>query len=113
MRKTLVQITRIAVAGVLLMSLNGCYGDIKDYCEVKIKCLGGNENDEEACVEQYKTEKRVSKEYDCKDEWKDQMECMADQVECDETFNVPTGEEDCVTEITKWQECIQRGSELL
>ena len=77
MNTVLMRITWGILVAAMMVGVTGCMGDIKDYCEVSIKCAGGNENDEEACIERYKAEKKWAGEYGCRKEWKDAMECIA------------------------------------
>ncbi|MCP4679024.1 MAG: hypothetical protein GY854_26740 [Deltaproteobacteria bacterium] len=68
---------------VLGAGLAGCHrAQMRDYCEGERKCEGGNDADEKACVEYMKGERAAAKEYDCKSEYDDVLECWADKSSC-------------------------------
>ena len=93
-------------------ALTGCYGDIKDYCEKEAACEGGNENDEKACVEEMKGMRDAAKEYDCKDQFDEAMECEVDNGYCDSQDNYFTSGDACNAEEDKYYACLVANSNL-
>jgi hypothetical protein len=87
-RKTMKNIFPKATALVLVsltaLWFSGCYKDIRDYCEEMVDCEGGNDEDEKACVEELKGERKAAREYDCRDEFDDMLECFVDHGDCED-----------------------------
>jgi hypothetical protein len=98
------------IAMAMALGTIGCYSDIRDYCEQQTKCEGGNDNDEDACVEQMKGEKKAAKEYGCRKEYNDYMECAAENNSCEEEFFME--DEKCFSKEEKLWECVEKESEL-
>ena len=102
--------TTWGAAVVVVWMISGCYGDIRDYCETTTSCLGGNANDEDACVETQKGMRKMAKAYDCKDQFDKAMECYADEVACEEGQIVMESEK-CLDLAEKYLACEDKNSD--
>jgi hypothetical protein len=91
----------LAAAGV------GCssYGDI---CDQTIQCIGGNDEDIDACVQQYEGNEDVASAYDCSDPFDKYIECVNDKIDCDDGKL----DFDCGDEAESLQECISAASDI-
>jgi len=99
----------LALAGLLVSALlAGCYGDIREFCEGWSDCYGGNDEDEKACVEYHKGERKAAAKYDCKDEFDKYFECAASKYKCDDDYWTDEGK--CNKQAINYYECIDKAS---
>ena len=104
----------LLMMAALVFVASGCNMDIRDYCEAKMNCIGGNEADEDACVEQYDGEEDAADEYDCEDQFDYMMECLANKSECVESeygdYSYFTDNGECEEKQGNYYECIRDAS---
>ena len=102
----------IGIVWVLaMMVMGGCKKDIRDFCEKEINCIGGNSNDEGACVDHLWAQRKAAKEYDCRKPWDNMMECQVENSRCESGYLDDNG--DCVEKSEKLSSCIAKSSALL
>ncbi len=93
-----------------MFAFTGCGGSVGDYCEQWAKCEGGNDLDEDACVEKRTGEASVADVYDCGDEWDARMDCLAENSTCDSEKDKLESGDACDSEKDKLDACIDAGS---
>lgn len=71
------------VPTAILFAAMGCSPDISSYCKDVSDCYNGNEYDEDACVTDMKTERKVADIYGCKTQFEDEISCWADNGRCE------------------------------
>jgi hypothetical protein len=89
---------RGAAALMLLGGLAACGPTGSDYCEDRRECMGGNEQDEEACNAYFDYVAELADVQGCADEFDEYFECFFDTAKCltDDTGDDCASTDDCV-----------------
>ena len=74
--------TLILVGVAALLGAVGCGNDIKDYCDKKVSCEGGNDKDKSACTDLYENEEDRAEDYDCGDSFSKFKDCIVSNSSC-------------------------------
>ncbi|HMY60026.1 MAG TPA: hypothetical protein PKL17_16925 [Pseudomonadota bacterium] len=61
----------------------GCSGTEKSICDKGRQCLGGNDADYNACVQNYIYEGKIASDYKCSDAWSNYLTCLDSTSTCD------------------------------
>ncbi len=61
----------------------GCSGTEKSICDRGRQCLGGNDFDFNACVQNYIYEGKIASDYKCADAWNLYLTCIDTTTTCD------------------------------
>ena len=67
---------------VVLFAANGCGEGYPSYCDNKMKCEGGNDNDKSACVDQLEGNEETAEDYNCGDQYDALFTCQSDGASC-------------------------------
>jgi hypothetical protein len=97
-----------------------CNGDVKDYCEKMIECEGGNDADQDACVEGIDGAQEVAAAYDCADQFDAMFQCEMESSSCQDNGNGgknftstdSAGNDPCDDEEAAYGTCVQAASNL-
>ena len=80
--RTLTKPVCAAALSALLTGVVGCSPEISDYCANKVACERGNEYDEDACIEELKSDEDVADVYGCKSAHEGLIQCLNDFSVC-------------------------------
>lgn len=90
----------------------GCGPTAGDYCEDQMACAGGNEEDQDACVEMVDLSDEYADIEGCGDEWDDLFDCFFDNATCQtqQTGQSCGSGSDCMQagEICQGGECVRK-----
>lgn len=77
-------IVRLACAAslVVLCASTGCGEGYPSYCDSKINCEGGNDNDKSACVDSIEGEEEQAEDYGCGDQFDQVFTCESNGASC-------------------------------
>jgi hypothetical protein len=80
------RIRELATAIALLFCLGpGCEKDKSSYCEEKIDCEHGTEDDLASCTDSLQSEKETADECGCSDLYIDWIDCLLEKGTCEQT----------------------------
>ncbi len=66
----------VAAFGLLsLLAITNCSSKFSKFCETQRNCLGGNDADEDACIEASRAQEDVADAYDCGDAFGNLADC--------------------------------------
>jgi hypothetical protein len=71
-----------ALGTVLALAALACGPTAGSYCSDRRDCMGGNDKDEEACVDRFNAAESVLDDEGCGDEFDDYFECFFDTAKC-------------------------------
>jgi hypothetical protein len=115
------KIQKLLIIACVAGGAYACNGDIKDYCAAQAECEGGNDADEDACVEQISASEEVAASYDCSDQWQKAADCNFENASCqtDPSDNEkyfssrpPGGDDPCTDEEDAFDACVAAASKL-
>lgn len=86
----------------------GCSGTEKALCDKQRQCMGGNDSDFEACVQNYIYDGKVASDYKCSDAWSNYLTCLSSSATCNTTLRVL--EANCGAQATALESCKQASS---
>jgi hypothetical protein len=69
------------LAGLAWLAL-GCGPGAGSYCEDRRACMGGNDQDEEACIDRFDSAVGLLDEQGCSSEFDDYFQCFFDNAKC-------------------------------
>jgi hypothetical protein len=90
-------------AAVAALSSSGC-GGYGTFCQERIDCEGGNEQDEEACVINREAAEEIADIEGCADDFATFFECVEEQSSCTEE-NQWTVDDKCADQEEKYNRC--------
>jgi hypothetical protein len=65
-----------ALGLLVLLASTHCSSGFSNYCEKERDCRGGNDNDVDACVEQFIAAENIASAYDCGDQFDAAADCL-------------------------------------
>jgi hypothetical protein len=94
-------------AAILLLGAGsmGC-GFYAAYCDEKMNCEGGNDNDTEACIIELDAEEERAENWGCEDIWLELFECREDRSVCDHPNRNYTTHDLCRFESDRYGDCM-------
>ena len=106
------------IALLIPLFLAGCgtlFSGYKEYCEERVDCVDGNEEDEQACVVGIENDRRFARVYGCEDDFTDYMECMKEDADCESygRYDYWTAEGDCQDEYEDYVDCLSDESDII
>jgi hypothetical protein len=98
---------------VLLLGCGTMFSGFKEYCEERVDCIDGNEDDEQACVVGIDNDRRMARVYGCEDDYMDFMECMKEDADCESSgrYDYWTAEGDCEDDYEDYVDCMSDESD--
>jgi len=81
MKKLIVRLACFAGLVVLCASA-GCGEGYPSFCDARINCEGGNDNDKSACVDQLEGEEEQAEDYNCGDQFDQAYTCNTNGAAC-------------------------------
>ncbi|CAN5127520.1 hypothetical protein BH09MYX1_BH09MYX1_50720 [soil metagenome] len=63
------------IAVPALFGLTSCASLFSDYCDKRMACIGGNDKDRSACVDEIRGEEKAASDYGCSDSFDSYYEC--------------------------------------
>ena len=98
--------------------LSGCgtmFSGFNEYCEEQADCLDANEEDVKACVADIQNTRRISRIYGCEDDYKDYIECMQEEADCESQgeYDYWTDEGECNDDLEDYLDCLSDESNVI
>ena len=98
--------------------LSGCgtmFSGFNEYCEEQADCLDANEEDMKACVADIQNTRRISRIYGCEDDYKDYIECMQEEADCESQgeYDYWTDEGECNDDLEDYLDCLSDESNVI
>ncbi len=98
----------VVVAALAVLAV-GCRGhEYGDYCDKLKSCLGGNDKDKEACVDNLEGEEDMAEDYGCNDQFDTMTKCLKDNFNC--SSGVPSTGTACTAADDALSACILANS---
>ena len=76
--------TATVLAIPAFFALSSCASLFSDYCDKRMSCLGGNDQDRAACVDQLRGEEKAASDYKCSDSFDAYYECRRTTGTCNQ-----------------------------
>ena len=86
-----------------------------EYCEDKIDCLDGNDEDERACQVEIDSDRKVARAYDCESDYTDYMDCLKEDADCETLGGVDiwTDGGECADDAEDYFDCLADESDII
>lgn len=85
--------------------LFGCSGTEKSYCDKQKQCVGGNDYDFEACVQDLIYKGKIAGDYKCAEAWSSYLTCMESTATCRTAGSARVFETVCGAQWTSLHTC--------
>ncbi len=94
------------VAVPCFFGLTSCASLFSDYCDKQMSCIGGNDNDRDACVSTLRGQEKAASDYNCSDQFDAYYECRNNTATC----NAGKFDTNCDGQKKNFDDCVKANS---